>query len=207
MNRPIPILLVGLALSALPLRAAHADEQVQQMHGFQVEYAKVGISVLNHMQSTLERQFKIVEEANVPPAVLEYFKTVPIVIVPELQTGFGHARVEAGRQIVEIKVAKLPSDRPILLHELLHAYYGQKIGRSEMLRSAYQEAVQSNIYPKSYRSAHFFENPGEYFAVIGSIFLYGKRIDQPPYDCKITAKSQPQFIAFLTEHFGPHACK
>ena len=50
-------------------------------------------------------------------------------------------------------------------------------------------------YYKQYSRAHFLEAPNEYFAVIGSIFLYGKRIDQP------------QFIEFLTEQFGPHPGK
>jgi len=61
-------------------------------------------------------------------------------------------------------------------------------------------------YYKQYSRAQFLEAPNEYFAVIGSIFLYGKRIDQPPFDCSLPAKYQPQFIAFLTEQFGPHPC-
>jgi hypothetical protein len=208
MNRTISVFLASLALWALPVCAAHAaDEQVRQMHGFRVEYAKVGTKALERMLPSLEKQFEIVEKANVPPAVLEYFKTVPVVIVPDLKTGYGHAGMEGGRQIVELKADRLPSDRPILLHELLHAYHGQKIGRSTMILSSYQEALQSKIYPRNYATAHFLENPREYFAVIASIFLYGKRIEQPPFTCSLTAKHQPEFIAFLAEHFGPRPCK
>ena len=208
MNRASFTLVTCLVLSGLCIGAANADdEQVEQMHGFRVEYAKVGAKELQKMRASLERQFEIIEAVGVPPAVLDYFRTVPVVIVPELKTGYGHAGMEGGRQIVELKAAKLPSDRPILLHELLHAYHGQKIGRSTMIQSSYQEALHSAMYPKSYAKAHFLENPREYFAVISSIFLYGKKIDQPPYDCAIAAKRQPQFIEFLAEHFGPHSCK
>jgi len=63
--------------------------------------------------------------------------------------------------------------------------------------------TQSEVYA----NAHFLENPREYFAVIGSIFLYGKRIDQHPFDCELPAKYQPQFIEFLAGQFGPHSCK
>jgi hypothetical protein len=105
-----------------------------------------------------------------------------------------------------MKAEKLPADRPILLHELLHAYHGVKLGPTPMIRDSYRQALQSGIYNR-YRKAHFLEAPNEYFAVIGSIFLYGKRIDQPPFDCALTAKYQPQFIQFLTEQFGPHPCK
>jgi len=76
-----------------------------------------------------------------------------------------------------------------------------------MILNSYRQALQPNFYPKRYAKAHFLENPREYFAVIGSIFLYGKKIDQPLYDCEIPAKYQTQFIAFLTEQFGAHRCK
>jgi hypothetical protein len=177
------------------------------IRGFTVEYAKVGLKGLQHMQPSLEHQMDIVEQAGVPAATLEFFKSVPIVIVTHLDKGFGRARRdELGRQIVELKAAKLPAERPILLHELLHAYHGVKLGRTPMILASYRQAVRSGLY-QQYGQAHFLDAPNEYFAVIGSIFLYGKPIDQPPFDCKIAAKHQPQFIEFLTEEFGPHRCK
>jgi hypothetical protein len=178
-----------------------------QIHGFTVEYAGVGFEKLQRMQSSLERQMEIVEQAGVPAATLEFFRSVPVVLVARMDKGFGYARRDAaGRQIVEMLAAKLPSDRPILLHELLHAYHGVKLGPTPMIRDSYRQAVQSGFYER-YAKAHFLEAPNEYFAVIGSIFLYGKRIDQPPFDCKLTAKHQPQFIDFLSEQFGPRPCK
>jgi hypothetical protein len=196
---------VGLSLT----RAAIADPasaDSMQLHGFNVEYGAVGLDKVKKMQATLEHQMDIVEQSGVPAATLEFFKSVPVVIVADLDTGFGHANKDAtGRQVVELKAAKLPMDRPILLHELLHAYHGVKLGPTPMIRDSYRQALQSGVY-KKYAKAHFLEAPNEYFAVIGSIFLYGKRIDQPPFDCSLPAKYQPQFIAFLTEQFGPHPC-
>jgi hypothetical protein len=178
-----------------------------QIHGFTVEYAKVGLEKLQRMRPSLERQMQIVEASDLPPAILEFFRGIPVVMVERMDAGFGHARRdEAGRQIVEILAARVPTDRPILLHELLHAYHGVKLGPTPMIRDSYRQAIQTGYY-KQYSKAHFLEAPNEYFAVIGSIFLYGKRIDQPPFDCKLTAKYQPQFIDFLTEQFGPHPCK
>ncbi len=208
MKRAWILLLSSLSLatwSAVPADSVPSD--TLQLHGFTVEYGKVGLAKLQHMQPSLEHQMEIVEQSGVPAATLEFFKSVPVVMVRDLETGFGHAgRDEAGRQIVELKAEKLPGDRPILLHELLHAYHGEKLGPTPMIRDSYRQAVQSGVY-KRYAKAHFLEAPNEYFAVIGSIFLYGKRIDQPPFDCALTAKYQPQFIQFLTEQFGPHPCK
>ena len=195
----------GLSLAQVAMGDAGPADSMQ-LHGFTVEYGRVGLDKVKRMQSTLEHQLDIVEQSGVPAPTLEFFKSVPIVMVADLDTGFGHANMDAGRQVVELKAAKLPTDRPILLHELLHAYHGQKLGPTPMIRDSYRQAVQSGIY-KRYPKAHFLEAPNEYFAVIGSIFLYGKRIDQPPFDCELTAKYQPQFIAFLTEQFGPHPCK
>jgi len=202
------LLLAGAwLLLTSPAPADTASSATIQLHGFTVEYANVGLEKLERMQPSLAHQMEIVEQSGVPAATLEFFKSVPVVLVAHMEKGFGFARRdEAGRQVVEILAAKLPSDRPILLHELLHAYHGVKLGPTPMIRDSYRQAVQSGVYRK-YAKAHFLESPNEYFAVIGSIFLYGKRIDQPPFDCKLTAKHQPQFIRFLTEQFGPHSCK
>lgn len=195
---------VGFSLVAA---ADTAEADKIQIHGFTVEYGKVGLDKLKRMQPTLEHQMDIVEQSGVPPQTLEFFKTIPVVMVKDLDTGFGHAGRDASqRQIVEIKAAKLPGDRPILLHELLHAYHGVKLGPTPMILSSYRQAIASGVY-KRYAKAHFLDAPNEYFAVIGSIFLYGKTIDQPPFDCHLTAKYQPEFIEFLTQQFGPHPCK
>lgn len=190
--------------------AAPADTESRdtiQIRGFTVEYAKVGLKALQGMQPSLEHQMEIIEQSRVPAATLEFFKSVPLVMVTHLDHGFGFARRdEAERQIVELLAEDLPAVRPILLHEILHAYHGVKLGPTPIIRDSFRQAVQSGFY-KKYAKAHFLENPKEYFAVIGSIFLYGKRIDQPPYDCKLVAKYQPEFIDFLTEQFGPHPCK
>lgn len=50
------------------------------------------------------------------------------------------------------------------------------------------------------------DNPGEYFAVIGEVFLAGPTF-RPPYDCATVRKAQPGFIAYLTDLFGRHACR
>jgi hypothetical protein len=206
MNIKAVVIVLGVvALNGTTANAA--DQYVTEMHGFRVEYPKVKERDWQRMQPSLQRQFEIVEAVALPPAVLDYFKTVPVVIVPTLKTGYGHAGVEAGRQIVELKATKLPSDRPILLHELLHAYHGQKIGRSPVIIRAHEEGVKSGMYPAKFAKAHFLENPREYFAVIGTIFLYQRSLEQPPYDCRITARRQPEFIAFLGKHFGPRTCK
>jgi hypothetical protein len=199
------IVLLGVLATGMAAGMASAAD-LQVLHGFSVEYGEVGQNALKSMQPSLERQMEIVERSGVPPATLDFFRSIPVVMVKKLNTGFGRAGMKDGRQIVELVAARLPDDRPILLHELLHAYHGLKLGPTPMIRDSYQQAVQKGFY-RQYAKAHFLENPREYFAVIGSIYLYGSKIDQPPFDCRLPAQYQPEFIAFLSEQFGPHPCQ
>src|SRR5688572_28117572 len=106
-----------------------------QLRGFTVEYAAVGLEKLQRIRPSLEHQMEIVERSRVPVVTMEFFRSVPVVLVPHLDRGFGFARRDAaGRQIVEMLAEKLPSDRPILLHELLHAYHGVKLGDRKSTR-------------------------------------------------------------------------
>lgn len=193
------------ALWAVSAVAADSADTLQ-IRGFTIEYGHVGLAKLQKMQATLEHQIDIVEQSGVPAGTLEFFRSVPVVMEKHIDTGFGHAGMIDGRQVVQLEAEKLPRDRPILLHELLHAYQGVKLGPTPIIRDAYQQAVQMGLY-KQYARAHFLENPREFFAVIGSIYLYGRKIDQPPFDCRLPARLQPQFVAFLGEQFGPHPCK
>jgi hypothetical protein len=134
-------------------------------------------------------------------------RSVPLVIDPALSGNPGMYTQDGTRGVVLIKPIVFPDNKPILLHELLHAYHLQTLPLpTPEIKSAYEEAIRTNMYPAGYRSAHFLENPREYFAVIGTIYLFGQ-IQQPPYNCAIPAARQPQFLAFLAAQFGPHACK
>jgi hypothetical protein len=200
--------LPAIALAWCLAAPAHAaDSAIVDMHGFKVDFRLTSPEQKQTVWASLNKQFDIVESAGVPQAVLKFFRTVPIVVDPELTRMYGEVRRIEGREVMRIKPAELPEDRPIVLHELLHAYHFEKLGPTPAIRDAHLAALRDNLYPDKYRRAHFLENPKEYFAVIGSIFLFGKKIDQPPFDCSIPAKRQPQFIRFLSEQFGPHACR
>src|SRR5262245_36342272 len=82
---------VGLSIARVALADSAAAPDSMQLHGFTVEYGKVGLDKVKRMQATLEHQMEIVEQSGVPPATLEFFKSVPVIMVPELDTGFGHA--------------------------------------------------------------------------------------------------------------------
>jgi hypothetical protein len=192
----------------LAFASVHATgpSKVRALHGFQVDFGAITDRESQSMLASLEHQLEIIEAANLPERVLIFFRTVPIVVDPSLIEMNGEYRQRDGKWAVGLKPISLPRDRAILLHELLHAYQHQVLGiPTPAVGRAYRQAIESDIYPRKYRGEYFLKNGREYFAVIGEIYLSG-RTHRPPYDCSIVKREQPEFLAFLAQHFGEREC-
>jgi hypothetical protein len=196
-----------VAVALIPRAFADSRAAVIESHGFHIDVRRISAQQVKDILPSLSSQLAIVESVGLPSRVLVFMRTVPLVIDPTLSGSPGFYTQDQRPGMVLIQPIIFPDNKPILLHELLHAYHLQTLPLpTPEIRSAYEEALRTNMYPTNFRSAHFLENPREYFAVIGTIFLFGK-IQQPPYDCAIPAARQPQFLAFLAAQFGPHECK
>jgi hypothetical protein len=180
---------------------------VVELRGFHFDFRLVKESKKESMLPSINTQLDIIERAKLSDEIMAFFRTIPIIIDPKLDGSKGHAQRLEGRQIVTLQDIKLPADRPIILHELIHGYFAVKLrGHTPEIPKAFNEAQKSHYFPSPFYKAHFMENPNEFFTVISSILLFGK-IDQPPYDCGLIRKHQPEFIAFIQTQFGPHECK
>jgi len=175
-------------------------------HGFTIDAHLFSPEQRMALRPALQRQLEIVESVGLPDKVIAFFRTIPIFIDPTLRDEAGRYSRMDGEWRVRVRPSEMSPIRPIILHELLHAYHHQvlSLDNPEILH-AFHDAHSSNLYPR-YRSAHFLDNEKEYFAVIGSIYLFG-RIQQPPFTCELPATLQPEFIKFLEQQFGPHECK
>jgi hypothetical protein len=61
-------------------------------------------------------------------------------------------------------------------------------------------------YPLRFQQRpNFLSNEKEFFAVTGTIYLFGK-IQQVPFTCETMSKSDPAYMAFLESTFGHHEC-
>ena len=193
--RPLAILFAVLMSGIV-----HASDFVE-IDAFRFDRRAVGDAEWPAAERSLRRQVAIVTSSGVPAGVLAFFRTVPIVLEPGQNVRGGW--YSNGR--VLLPSAPIPEDRPVLLHELLHAYHYMVLGdESAQIRNAHAAALKSPL-AQMYPGAHFLENPGEYFAVIGSIYLFGQ-IRQPPFTCTAIAGQQPEFLALLAQRFGPHKC-
>ena len=207
--RSIALLSTGLLLAiglARPAVGQDSTGTATRYHGYLIDTGKPDARIDDDYPS-LARQLAIVDAVDVPPAVHAFFRTVPIRINAKTARPPGQYVRRGATGIVEVLPDGMDADKPILLHELLHAYHHQVVGLDEpAIRAAYRSAKASSDYPPRFQGAHFLENGFEYFAVTSTIYLFGK-IRQPPFDCGVLQATQPDYLAFLAGRFGPHDCR
>jgi hypothetical protein len=151
-------------------------------------------------------QLNIVEAAGLPPDILNFFKQTKILVDPQLRGNPGSYSVRDGAGAVRIQPIVFPANKPILLHELLHAYHFSVLSlQNPAIVDAYGAASRNGVYPAQFQRAHFLENEKEFFAVTSTIYLFG-RIQQPPFDCQTLSTTAPAYLAFLEKTFGRHEC-
>jgi len=194
------LLLAALACTALPSSPLMAAEPTP----FQVDQSLHHLS--DEAMSALVVQLKVMESVGLPPQVLEAMKETRIVIDPGLVDKAGVFAVRRGVGVVRVRPAAFDPGRPVVLHELLHAYHFNVLkGDRPEIRQAYAQVMRDNPFPARFRSAHFLEYDREFFAVTATIYLFGD-IQQPPFSCNALSKLDPGYLAFLGAQFGPRTC-
>jgi hypothetical protein len=192
--------LVAAVLAAVSVSASAATDY----HGFSIDDAARPLAP--DVMASLTAQLDIVDAVGLPPAVLAALKATPIIVDPDLRGNPGIFAVRGGTGAVYVQPIVFPANKPILLHELLHAYHFGTLGlgRPEIVQT-YQRTRDSNLFPAQFKASHFLENGKEFFAVTGTLYLFGD-IQQPPFTCNALAKLDPDYLAFLAAQFGAHAC-
>lgn len=173
-------------------------------HGFSIDQSARPLAP--DAMASLDAQLDIVEAVGLPPAVLATLKSTPIIVDPDLRGNPGIFAIRGGAGAVYIQPISFPANKPILLHELLHAYHFGTLGlnRPEIVQT-YQRVRDSTLFPAQFKSSHFLENGKEFFAVTGTLYLFGD-IQQPPFSCKALEKLGTDYLAFLEAQFGAHTC-
>jgi hypothetical protein len=184
------------------LTASHAF--AAEYNGFKIDESRENLS--REARESLFKQIDIIESAALPPAVLDAMKQIPVVVAPGLRGNPGIFAIRDGVASIYVQPTEFPSNKPILLHEFLHAYHFRVIhlDRPE-IQEEFQLAKHSSLFPARFQSSHFLENSKEFFAVTGTLYLFGN-IQQPPFDCTALSRLRPQYLKFLADQFGPPRC-
>jgi len=93
----------------------------------------------------------------------------------------------------------MTDDRPILLHEFMHAFQQERLpggARNPDVLRFYQHAKDGGLWPAD---AYMLSNVGEFFAMSASTYLYG-HADRPPSSRAELERRQPHFADWLRDH-------
>ena len=196
MRLPVALLAACALWSAAKL--ASADQ------GFQIVLPSQTLPA--EVLASLDTQLAIVASAGLPPQVLAAMQQTPIFIDPALDEKHGVFVVRRGVGSIRLSPMVFSAKRPILLHELLHAYHFNVLGRERPeIGQEYQRVKSSNLFPPRFQDAHFLKNDKEFFAVTATLYLFGD-LQQPPFACTALSKLDTRYLAFLNAQFGPHRC-
>jgi hypothetical protein len=91
------------------------------------------------------------------------------------------------------------AQRPVMLHELLHAYHNRIVPRgfkNAGILLHYNRAKDGQLYPAE---AYLTTNEREFFAVTASVFLYG---NDGPITRPTLKEKQPDYYKYLVYVFG-----
>ena len=167
--------------------AAATDRLVYDYAGWKIDLtnARTPATPDQTLIDAVDRQLDLVTQAGLRVPVLEFMRTVSIWADPANRApGNGHYAPATG---VDLRVRGLAPDKPIGLHELLHAYHDQIVRHNnpDIIRF-YAEAfaARGSADPPWSDNEYMFTNEEEFFATTASTYLYaveGRTIDRAPY--------------------------
>jgi hypothetical protein len=195
------ICVAALLLSAASAFAANdsADGKLNY-RGFVADMSAVRSAAnFTAIESALKHQIDIVADCGAKPEILSFFRSQEIVLKSGAADGGGH--FSSNLKGVTVDAVVQPQQKPIVLHELLHAYHfymlpdGMK--NSDVLRF-YGRAKDGPLYPASETHnggrvpTYLLTNEREFFAVTASLYLWGN-VDREPYNRERLKMLQPVY--------------
>ena len=151
------------------------------------------------IEASLKHQIDIVADCGASPAILGFFRSQEIVLKPGQGDGGGH--FSSRSKGVTVDAAVDAPEKPVLLHEFLHAYHFRvlpgALQNPDLLRF-YNNARNGGLYPPD---SYVLKNVQEFFAVTGSLYLWGN-VDRPPHNRETLREKQPVYYKWLGELFG-----
>src|SRR5882762_8762406 len=119
------VILLGLIASLFLLRAASADSKYR---GFTIADSRVNdMAKQDELLAATKEQIDIVYEVGLSAEALAFFQSVPFELVPAGTIS------SAGHYVGKVRGVQVASSiiadrhKPVLLHELLHAYHDQRL--------------------------------------------------------------------------------
>lgn len=189
-------LLTGSLMALIATPAFADDGNVFDHRGFTVDMSAMGQARRTDVADWIRQQIDLVESLNIHEDIKVWFRTVRLTVDPALNMP---GRVDRNGLTLNDEVS--PPENPVLLHELLHVYQARRLagGRNNpALVVAFDQARTSGDWPPQ---AYMLSNINEFFAMTGSVALWG-RAARPPSTRERLKAAMPDWYAFLVGEFG-----
>jgi hypothetical protein len=192
----LALVLAGPAAATLAYRGFTIDDSA-------VQHAP-GLPAL--LDATRE-QIDIVQAVGLPAEILVFMQGVKFQLVPAgtFKSPTPGRYMGRGEQSVQVSTAIVTTGhKPVLLHELLHAYHDQRIEKgfdNPTILALYREA---RTLPAYTAKSHMMSNDREFFACTATTYLFGVTA-QEPFRREKVRDSQPACHDYLKKLFGPTA--
>jgi hypothetical protein len=154
---------------------------------------------LKAVEDSLRLQIDITADCGATPKIIDFFKSQTIFIKPG--QGDGGGRFSSKVKGVSLDIAVDPPEKPVVLHEMLHAYHWWVLPdgfKNADIERFYERARDGGFYPPD---SYVLKNVQEFFAVTASLYLWGN-VDRPPHDRKTLHDHQPVYYQWLGDQFG-----
>jgi hypothetical protein len=191
-------LLALFVLVAPAFGASAVVNGILTYRGFTVDMTVVDKAAnRDAIAASLKKQIDIVADCGVRPEIMAFWRSQKISLKFGSEDGGGRARPSG----IEIDATPQPPEKPIVLHELLHALHGRYLpngGNNADVERFYDGAVETQAYP---RGEYVLKNKAEFFAVTASLYLWGY-VARAPHDRATLRAKQPVYYAWLGDLFG-----
>jgi hypothetical protein len=180
----------------------------QTYRGFTIDDSAVRKSPnLEALLVATREQIDIVHAVGLPAEILSFVQGVKFELVPDstFRSPTPGCYMGRGDQSVQVSAAIVSTGhKPVLLHELMHAYHDQRIehGFKNPAILGYYKSAQA--LPAYATKSHMMSNEKEFFACAATAYLFGVTAQEPFRREKIK-ENQPDCYDFLKKLFGPDA--
>ena len=172
-----------------------------EYRGFKADISDIAaLPNRSEILAALTRQFDICIGTGIDSDKLAFFKSVPVSLRINEKGDIGSPGLYNGRGVI-LRSVVYEYDRPILLHEYMHAYHHQRLpggnGNPDVLKFYHRAHDTAGMYPSG---SYMLSNVNEYFAMTSSVFLHGSAA-RDPYSRAILKAKQRLYFAWLEKQF------
>jgi len=204
----LAVMLAFLLVSnSSTLGAEEHPKLSDKYRGFCVDYSEVCNNPnFTTLRATMNKQIDMVMAVGISTNLTRFFQEIPIKVHAGKESYAGQYTGKSNKA-VEVTSAFLTRGRkPLLLHELLHAFHDQQLAGGYKNRDVLMYFTKAKTMNAYAASSHMMANVKEFFASAATAYLFGVTVLEPFQREKIRT-AQPEFYQYLGSLFGPDAGK